>query len=288
MLRSRIPVTSSEIGMKQLSRSVARRWIRAPHSFSAGSHCVRPLCAALRHRHWESWSFPVRFPSRAYQIRTFAVQGQSYYEVLGVAQSASQAEIKKAYLAAARKCHPDLNPSKDATVEFQRLAEAYQVLSDETRRATYDRYLRTGESGQTPSGGYQEPPDLDPSDIFRHVYEELRVEQILQRLRGVQQEASKALVCKERLEGYKPSLHPLILAKAQPVAMASHLGVFGVSCWKFVRRRRWRRRAETSAWARPSCGSTRAWRRRCCCRWASCCGSPRCNIGGFAFGGASQ
>ncbi|CAJ1446987.1 unnamed protein product [Effrenium voratum] len=180
--------------MKQLSRSVARRWIRAPHSFSAGSHCVRPLCAALRHRHWESWSFPVRFPSRAYQIRTFAVQGQSYYEVLGVAQSASQAEIKKAYLAAARKCHPDLNPSKDATVEFQRLAEAYQVLSDETRRATYDRYLRTGESGQTPSGGYQEPPDLDPSDIFRHVYEELRVEQILQRLRGVQQEASKAAV----------------------------------------------------------------------------------------------
>jgi DnaJ-class molecular chaperone len=65
---------------------------------------------------------------------------RSYYEVLGVAQSASAAEIKKAYRNLARKLHPDVNPGdKAAEKKFQELQQAYDVLSDADKRAHYDR-----------------------------------------------------------------------------------------------------------------------------------------------------
>ena len=62
------------------------------------------------------------------------------YQVLGVTRSASQDEIKKAYRALARKHHPDVNKSPDAQRVFTQIQEAYDVLSDEKRRAAYDRH----------------------------------------------------------------------------------------------------------------------------------------------------
>jgi molecular chaperone DnaJ len=76
---------------------------------------------------------------------------RDYYEVLGVPRAASDAEIKKAFRRLARELHPDVN-SHDPQAEdkFKEAAEAYEVLSDSERRATYDRYGHEG----LRSGGY--------------------------------------------------------------------------------------------------------------------------------------
>jgi molecular chaperone DnaJ len=74
---------------------------------------------------------------------------RDYYDVLGVARTADEGEIKKAFRRLARELHPDVNSHDPAAEEkFKEAAEAYEVLSDADRRATYDRYghegLRTG------------------------------------------------------------------------------------------------------------------------------------------------
>ncbi|MFL5829821.1 MAG: DnaJ C-terminal domain-containing protein, partial [Solirubrobacteraceae bacterium] len=76
---------------------------------------------------------------------------RDYYDVLGVARDATDAEIKKAFRRLARELHPDVN-SHDPGAEdkFKEAAEAYEVLSDPERRATYDRYGHEG----LRSGGY--------------------------------------------------------------------------------------------------------------------------------------
>ncbi len=69
---------------------------------------------------------------------------RDYYEVLGVARGADDAEIKKAFRRLARELHPDVNREPDAEERFKEAAEAYEVLSDADRRATYDRYGHEG------------------------------------------------------------------------------------------------------------------------------------------------
>lgn len=65
---------------------------------------------------------------------------RDYYEVLGVGKEASDDEIKKAYRKLAREYHPDVNKSADAEDKFKEMKEAYDVLSDDGKRATYDRH----------------------------------------------------------------------------------------------------------------------------------------------------
>src|SRR5436305_11221998 len=76
---------------------------------------------------------------------------RDYYDVLGVHRDADEATIKKAFRRLARELHPDVN-KHDPTAEdkFKEAAEAYEVLSDPERRATYDRYGHEG----LRSGGY--------------------------------------------------------------------------------------------------------------------------------------
>jgi molecular chaperone DnaJ len=88
------------------------------------------------------------------------------YEVLGVERGASAQEIKKAFRQLARELHPDVNAhDPDAEEKFKEAAEAYEILSDEERRATYDRYGHEG----LRSGGYA--PNFDAFGSIGDLFE---------------------------------------------------------------------------------------------------------------------
>lgn len=76
------------------------------------------------------------------------------YEVLGVARSASQEEIKRAYRQLAKKYHPDVNKSPDAEEKLKEINAAYEILSSEEKRQVYDRYGYAGVDGAG-AGGFQ-------------------------------------------------------------------------------------------------------------------------------------
>ena len=80
---------------------------------------------------------------------------RDYYEVLGIAKEASAAEIKKAYRRMALKYHPDKNPgNKEAEDKFKEVSEAYEVLSDTRKKATYDQFGHAGMSSAFSGGGF--------------------------------------------------------------------------------------------------------------------------------------
>ncbi len=91
---------------------------------------------------------------------------QDFYEILGISKSASQAEIKKAYRKMAIKYHPDKNPG-DTTAEenFKKAAEAYEVLSDENKKARYDQYGHAAFDGPQGGGGFG-GGGMNMDDIF--------------------------------------------------------------------------------------------------------------------------
>jgi len=93
---------------------------------------------------------------------------RDYYEVLGLQRTASIDEIKKAYRRLAVQYHPDKNPG-DASAEekFKEAAEAYGVLSDEEKRARYDRYGHQGISGM---GGFDPNQFADFGDILGDLF----------------------------------------------------------------------------------------------------------------------
>ncbi|HEO8418585.1 molecular chaperone DnaJ [Niallia sp. FSL W8-0635] len=68
---------------------------------------------------------------------------RDYYEVLGVSKGASKDEIKKAYRKLSKKYHPDINKDADADEKFKEVKEAYEVLSDDQKRAHYDQFGHT-------------------------------------------------------------------------------------------------------------------------------------------------
>lgn len=84
---------------------------------------------------------------------------RDYYEVLGVSRTASQDEIKKAFRRLARQYHPDVNKEDGAEAKFKEINEAYEVLSDEQKRAMYDRlgHNASGGAGFDPYGAGGDP-----------------------------------------------------------------------------------------------------------------------------------
>lgn len=107
---------------------------------------------------------------------------RDYYEVLGVAKTASEDDIRKAHRKLARQYHPDRNPGdKNAEAQFREVQEAYDVLSDATKRAQYDRFGKAGPGGpqggpggaQFHWGGGQGGAEMDPqaaAELFRSFF----------------------------------------------------------------------------------------------------------------------
>ena len=72
---------------------------------------------------------------------------RDYYEILAVDRTATDDDLKRAYRKLAMQYHPDRNREPDAEERFKEISEAYEVLSDDRKRATYDRYGHAGLSG---------------------------------------------------------------------------------------------------------------------------------------------
>jgi DnaJ family protein B protein 4 len=89
---------------------------------------------------------------------------EDYYALLGVPKDASAEQIKKGYRKEAIRYHPDKNPDNKQAAEerFKKISKAYEVLSDEQKRAVYDRYGESGLEGHGGGGG----PGVDPHDLF--------------------------------------------------------------------------------------------------------------------------
>lgn len=93
---------------------------------------------------------------------------RDYYEVLSVSKSASGEEIKKAYRKLALQYHPDRNPGDTEAEEmFKEAAEAYDVLSNEEKKARYDRFGHAGMTGAAGGGGFN-GGGMNMDDIFSH------------------------------------------------------------------------------------------------------------------------
>ncbi|RUS82219.1 hypothetical protein EGW08_010033 [Elysia chlorotica] len=106
---------------------------------------------------------------------------KDYYEVLGVSRNADQATIKKAYYTLAKKFHPDVNnKDPDAEKKFQEVSEAYEVLSDKTRKQEYDTFGMAGAHSQARQGGFRNQQgfsgfenfqsQMDPEELFRRIF----------------------------------------------------------------------------------------------------------------------
>lgn len=143
---------------------------------------------------------------------------KDYYEALGVDRSADEKVIKKAYRKLAREYHPDVNHDPEAEERFKEIAEAYEVLGDEEKRAQFDILGQGYASGQD----FTPPPGWDPgagahyenhtagdfSDFFEEIFggrggPSFRTEYRRPPLRGVDHEAELDVSLEEAYHGLK-------------------------------------------------------------------------------------
>lgn len=108
---------------------------------------------------------------------------RDFYDVLGVPRQATAEEIRSAYRKLARQYHPDRNPGdKQAEARFKEVQEAYDVLSDQTKRAQFDRFGTAGPDGGFPGGArgrggprsqtfhWGAGEQIDPNEIFSQIF----------------------------------------------------------------------------------------------------------------------
>jgi DnaJ family protein A protein 3 len=130
---------------------------------------------------WTTDKFaPPRRHLHTSRVAAAATSNKSYYEVLGVPRDASAKDIKKAYYQLAKKYHPDTNKGdKDAQRKFQEVSEAYECLSDDTKRKQYDAFGSGAFSGGGGGGGgpadgfggaWNFRSSIDPEELFKTIF----------------------------------------------------------------------------------------------------------------------
>jgi len=113
------------------------------------------------------------------QFHTSMYRKKNYYDELGVSKTATKEEIKKAYFALAKKCHPDTNKEKEAAATFANVSIAYENLSDEDRRREYDIYItsrkglgiKDDQEENFPGGAsFKWKAKMHPEEMFRKIF----------------------------------------------------------------------------------------------------------------------
>ncbi|GLC43752.1 hypothetical protein PLESTB_000904500 [Pleodorina starrii] len=127
--------------------------------------CNRPLAAPARISSAHRGS--ARRRGQAVVVRAES----DYYELLGVPRTADKKTIKQAYRQKARKYHPDVNKEPGAEDLFKKIGEAYEVLSDDTKKAIYDKYGEAGlKGGMGGMGGGPGVEFSNPFDLFESFF----------------------------------------------------------------------------------------------------------------------
>ena len=112
----------------------------------------------------------MRLPFLRLTSNGITMSKRDFYEILGVDKGADAKEVKRAYRKLAMKYHPDRNPDdKDADAKFKEATEAYEILSDQQKRAAYDQYGHAGVDGSAGQGGFGGGSG-NFSDIFGDVF----------------------------------------------------------------------------------------------------------------------
>lgn len=105
--------------------------------------------------------------------RILLMSKRDFYEVLGISKGAGTSEIRDAHRKLVRKLHPDVNKESDASERFAEVQEAYDVLSDETKRSRYDQFGHAGFSASTGTGDHGGAggawTDVDP-ETFESIF----------------------------------------------------------------------------------------------------------------------
>ena len=116
----------------------------------------------------------MHFPFRT--SSNYEAPHKDYYKILGVNNDADHKDIKKAYYQLAKKYHPDTNKGdKQAQKKFQEVSEAYECLSDESKRKQYDAFGSAGPGGGDPfgAGGFNAwnfQSTMNAEDLFRTIF----------------------------------------------------------------------------------------------------------------------
>lgn len=134
---------------------------------------------------------------------------KDYYQALGVAKTATQDEIKKAYRKLARKFHPDVSKEKNAEARMKEINEAYAALGDVEKRAAYDQVGEGYQSGQEfrPPPGWDEGFEFsgangaESSDFFENLFGHMRQQRRQQQATGADQHAKIVIDLQDAFHG---------------------------------------------------------------------------------------